>query len=269
MLLAEDFQRPLDREILSHLNSLGDNSVVGWIDTSILKPFIDDVVTGQIESQGVEITKAQFPKWAQLYKIVDECAATLHVAKRPRVFVVNEPSFNAYTTNFVDPVIVIHSGLVYACETVDDLRFVIAHEMGHVACGHVKWMTVARALASALGMGKEGAASVISKASILPLLQWSREAEMSADRAALLCVQDMCKCEQTLAKLATGLPESITGKVDIDAFLSQGLDREKSEFSQTVLLLKRLTQSHPYPCTRIEQLREYSQSDTYQHVIMN
>ena len=268
VLRPEDFQRTLDREILSKLEMLDDGTLSDWVDLNLLKPLIDDVTTGRLDVTGVQLTAEQFPERPALHKIVMDCAEILHLQKPPRVYVMNDPEFNAYTTNFVDPVIVLNSGLLMAFETDDEVRFVVAHEMGHIACKHVKWMTVVRLLVDILGSDRGPVGTTVSRASVLPLLKWYREAEMSADRAALICVQDLDLCEQALARLSLGLPRRLVGHIDIDVLLAQGLESEISGFAETYVLLRQLVRSHPFPCTRINELRRFHESDTFTLLMM-
>lgn len=268
LLRTEDYQRPLDRDILAYLEGMDDNKVSDWVDMNLLRPFIDDVTNKQLDISGVEITRDQFPERKGLYGIIEDCASILHLEKVPRVFVVNDPTLNAYTTNFVDPVIVINSGLMNNFETNDELRFIIGHEMGHIACKHVKWNMVVRVLIGALGTDDGGPGTIISRASVIPMLKWYREAEMSADRAALLCVQDQETCEQALARLSLGLPRRLVGRIDIDAFLAQGGDREISAFAETYVSLQQIVRSHPFPCTRIQELRKYHDSENFIFLMM-
>jgi Zn-dependent protease with chaperone function len=72
---------------------------------------------------------------------------------------------NAYTTGFTHPVVVVTSGLL---EIVDDeeLQFILGHELGHVKCGHVLYMTMAeylRELLEAIGNMTLGINGYLSK----------------------------------------------------------------------------------------------------------
>jgi len=57
------------------------------------------------------------------------------------------------------------------------------------------------------------------------LLAWSRRAELSCDRAALLVTQDQDVVGRTMMKLAGG---TFASKVDYDLFLEQGRDFQKN-----------------------------------------
>ena len=88
------------------------------------------------------------------------------------------------------PFIVIHSA---ALELLDDdeLRALLAHELGHVMSGHALYRTIAEILL----LVSLGALPILAGIALLPvrlaLLEWSRKSELSSDRAGLLGGQDI------------------------------------------------------------------------------
>ncbi len=95
-------------------------------------------------------------------------------------------AINAAAIGVDNPMIVIGD----AAEThLDDdaLRTILAHELGHVLSGHVRWKMT---LWTLLYVGWAGAAAPFSlpliAAMVAALLEWYRKSELSADRAAAL-----------------------------------------------------------------------------------
>ena len=80
----------------------------------------------------------------------------------------------------------------------DELRFIIGHEMGHVALGHT-WL-------NSLVGGMAGIPSSSTSSAILTLafLSWNRTCELSADRAGLLACGSLDKAVSSLIKLVAG-----------------------------------------------------------------
>ena len=74
-------------------------------------------------------------------------AATFDWPKVPELYVSQTPVFNAGAYGVDDPFIVVHSA---ALELLDDdeLRVLLAHEMGHVVSGHALYRTIAEILLS-------------------------------------------------------------------------------------------------------------------------
>lgn len=79
-----------------------------------------------------------------------------------------------------------------------ELRFILGHELGHIAFEH--FSLPLPALASAW----DEPDWKLSHALVYGLYKWSRAAELSADRAGLLCAQDSEAAARALFKLTTG-----------------------------------------------------------------
>ena len=102
------------------------------------------------------------------------------------------------------PIIVLSSGMVHHLDD-DEMRFVIGHELGHAISGHAVYRTL---LLRLLGLGGllnavPGGALGIRMVTV-GLLEWSRKAELSADRAGLLASQDPTAALRTHMKIASG-----------------------------------------------------------------
>jgi Zn-dependent protease with chaperone function len=113
--------------------------------------------------------------------------------EEPELFVQVDPVPNAFTYGHTRPFIVLSSGLV---DMLDDEErfFVIAHELGHIKCGHVLYTVLARniaAVVSLIGQATLGLGALLGQGLVLALHDWYRKSELSADRAGLLCVQDI------------------------------------------------------------------------------
>jgi Zn-dependent protease with chaperone function len=153
----------------------------------------------------------------------------------------------------------LHGSIIRRFRDPRELRFIIGHEMGHIRCHHVKLMML---LELVKGFLPDKAQLIFT----LPLLKWSREAEMSADRAGLICCQNLSAAEQALARLATGVDESTIGRVNIDVFLRQRERDNMSTVSEIAFFINQLRQSHPFIPDRITDLRLYSESPEYRHI---
>jgi Zn-dependent protease with chaperone function len=92
-------------------------------------------------SNGVEVTPQQLP---EIYQIFTELAHRMEIYPVPRLYVANGNGLlNAYATkcqlrrNYV----VIYSDLLdiaFEFGDMDAIRFILAHELGHIKAGHVK-----------------------------------------------------------------------------------------------------------------------------------
>ncbi|MBX3457661.1 MAG: M48 family metalloprotease [Candidatus Paracaedibacteraceae bacterium] len=119
---------------------------------------------------------------------------------KPKIYLVVNPEINAAAT--VGGVIMIQSGLIAKCENASQLLGVLAHEVGHIAGGHVSRIDQAAtealipagaalilggALALATGNPSLLAAGIYGGGHVFErgMLKFSRTQESSADQAAM------------------------------------------------------------------------------------
>jgi Zn-dependent protease with chaperone function len=197
----------------------------------------------------IRVGPRQLPR---IHRIAERCATTLGVPT-PTVYVANSPHVNAFTFGTEDDAfIVIHSALIDHFDE-EELTFVIGHETGHIQNKHVVYGTV-------LQLMKASAAVLLQW--ILPpveiaLSTWYRRAEITCDRAGLLCVKDVGVGTRALMKVASGA-RTLYDELDVDAYLEQyeegqtGLGRISEAFA-----------SHPYLPKRVHALRVFAESSLY------
>jgi len=78
-------------------------------------------------------------QFADLDALLDECVSVLDAPVKPELFVVQSPIVNAYAIGMEQPFIVLTSGM-YDLMSVDEMRFVIGHELGHALSGHASFL---------------------------------------------------------------------------------------------------------------------------------
>lgn len=113
------------------------------------------------------------------------------------IVLINDPSINAFVAG--GQAVYIHSGLIDAADTANEVQGVIAHELGHITGGHVvrfgegvsqatniSILSLILGVGAALAGGGEAAMGVISagqRAALGKFLAFSRVQESSADAA--------------------------------------------------------------------------------------
>ena len=113
------------------------------------------------------------------------------------VILINDPSINAFVAG--GQAVYIHSGLIDAADTANEVQGVIAHELGHVTGGHVirigegyqtaaniSILSLLAGIGAALAGGGEAAMGIIAagqQAAMGKFLAFSRTQEASADAA--------------------------------------------------------------------------------------
>ena len=204
---------------------------------------------GNLLGNAVKVSDRQF---SRIHNIAKECAETLGIVP-PQVYIVNSPTLNAgtYGTN-EESFIVVHSALVDQY-TDEELRFVLGHECGHIHNSHVVYLTtlhflhlVARAYLGALVMP-----------AMIPLMAWSRRAEITCDRAGMLCSKDGHVAARALTKLVVG-SKKLYEEFNLDAFLEQ-YEEGKEGIGRYMEALA----SHPFLPKRVLAMRVFAESGLY------
>src|SRR6185436_12230929 len=150
----------------------------------------------QLLGTAVKVSDRQFPR---IQKLVQRCADTLQIAT-PQIYIVNSPVLNAatYGTN-EDSFIMVHSALVdhYSDE---ELMTVIGHECGHIHNQHVVYLTALYYLTNVVGAFVQWAV----QPAVMALKAWQRRAEITCDRAGMLCAKSDGVSQRAITKLALG-----------------------------------------------------------------
>jgi Zn-dependent protease with chaperone function len=212
----------------------------------------------------VRVDERQLPR---LHRLLTEAGQALDVGELPEMFVANSPFAYAMTLGMDKPFIVLHSRLLTLLDD-DELRFVIAHELGHAVSGHSVYQTLLLRILNASGLF----ASLPPWALTLRVLQaalseWSRKAELSADRAGLLATQDTAAAFRVHLKLASG--SSDLTQLDQTSFFAQGQEYLDADDVRDVILKVQLVenQSHPYAVVRAIELRNWVDSGAYTAIL--
>lgn len=152
------------------------------------------------------------PKMAPaLHAVVSHCRDALKVEDAIELYVSPSPHYNAFSygggngRTFVG----LTSALVESFSD-DELRFVVGHELGHYIFDHHA-IPLGRLLKGEEKIGPEQA---------LQLFAWQRYAEISADRAGLLCAASLDATARGFFKIASGLKGHYIN-FDLDAYLAQ------------------------------------------------
>ncbi|MBI2568925.1 MAG: M48 family metallopeptidase [Candidatus Schekmanbacteria bacterium] len=193
-----------------------------------------------VTGNGVKLGPDQLP---HLYQKVVAAARKLGLAEVPEVYLLEAGEvLNAFATKLLRRrFVILLSDLVDACEQAargeggepDELDFVIAHEIGHLAAGHLTW-----------GL-------LLLPARAVPWLgpAYSRACEYTCDACGHVVVGDLETSSRALALLAAG--GSQARRMNLDAFVDQR--RDTGRFWMAVF---ELNASHPYLSKRVAALRE-------------
>jgi Zn-dependent protease with chaperone function len=148
----------------------------------------------------VKVSETQFPR---VHAAAQKCAVQLHISP-PTVFVtpgmLAGGTINAYTFGTDDDAsIVLHASLAEALND-KELADLLGRECGHVQNNHVLMRTALYFLIHSAGTFLRW----IVKPAVYAIAGWSRRADLTADRAGLLCTRDLELSTVALAKMALG-----------------------------------------------------------------
>jgi Zn-dependent protease with chaperone function len=214
-------------------------------------------------SSSIRVGPKQYPR---LDAIRNECAEILDVNPVPELYITRSPVQNAMTIGLDQPFIVMTTGLVEALDT-EGLRFVIGHEVGHVLSGHALYRTMLERLARLLiSMSWMPVGYWSLRAIIAALREWYRKAELSADRAGLLCVQDPQAALQVQIMMAGAVDPS---EVDTETFLAQAREYEaEGDVRDSVLkLMNVIDLTHPLAVVRAAELQKWAATEEYRDIL--
>ena len=213
---------------------------------------------------GIRVDERQF---AGMHRLLAEVGAVLDVEELPDVYVVNSPITNAMTIGMDKPIVVVNSSMLDLLDE-EEMRFVIAHELGHAQSGHAVYRTMLLWLGELTGFWRAIPGGYLGVRMILAALtEWQRKSELSADRAGLLATQDPAVAYRVHMKLASGSGD--LSELDQTAFFAQGqeyLDAPDLRDSVLKLLLVH-GRTHPYAVVRAAELRRWVDSGEYTAIL--
>jgi Zn-dependent protease with chaperone function len=219
------------------------------------------------QGNAVRVGPTQYPLLWGLH--VENCA-TFGWDDIPELYVTQTPIFNAGAYGIDHPFIVIHSS---AIEILDEqeLRVLLAHELGHVMSGHALYSTIAVIISwISLGILPTLAAIVVLPVK-LAFLEWYRKSELSADRAGLLGSQDLNPTMRLFMKMAGGGNTAVVrpGDLNIDPFLVQANEYAANNegFNIVYKIANTLMLTHPLNVVRAAEVQKWVQSGAYDRIL--
>lgn len=256
------FAHPADREATSVFEKL---PVLPELLKKMSQLGFEEKLRAHHMHNSIQLGPCQFPS---LWRMVHEVAERLCIPA-PLTYVTRDGGVNAFAFGKHTHSIVLTSSLLDLMSD-RELQGIIAHEMGHILCQHMLYMDVGLALSMNKG-------AVPSLARVIPGLEesavslffaWFRAAEYSADRAALLILEDPEPLAQCLSRLA-GVPRRFESEFDIRLFAEQVKNyREKATlWSKIVTFGMGAFLTHPEPAKRVHAILEWSESDEYRNIL--
>lgn len=230
----------------------------------------------------VQVGPTQYP---EVHQIAVDTARSLGLSSNHKVFIVNDaetwgnvfgvPTHGHYGNSFGPFSLVLNAGLIKAMDP-EELRFVIAREMGHVKANHRFYTAIAfRYQAKSKRMPRlnpdEQATDAPGLGGALLLFfgrgpQARRLSEYSADRAGIAATRDPEAAFRALAKLAAGDLQGVPG-FDLEAFKQQVEQARRDLTSKDIASLVQSEGYVPYILSRVGELQRFAESQDFQRLV--
>ncbi|HZZ83869.1 MAG TPA: M48 family metallopeptidase [Anaeromyxobacteraceae bacterium] len=191
-----------------------------------------------VRGNAVRLSARQMP---ELHARVTAAAERLGLRGAPEAYVIQSGGVvNAFAMKLLSrQFVVLNSELVRECADPRQLDFVVGHEVGHLAAGHLRWNLF------------------LAPYRLVPWLgaAYSRAREYTCDRCGLAFSGDLEQSMRGLVVLAAG--SRVAGEASLEEFMAQ--TAETGGFWMAVF---ELVSSHPYLCKRVAALRKLGKPQT-------
>ena len=224
---AQGFAHPADRAATAAIRSVSGLDMVVKLFT---EHGYERRVCQLLLGNAVRLDDDQLPG---LWAVQRRCAKVLDVDPCPKLYLTQEPVGNGLTIGTKEPLTLVSSGLV-SSYSQQELAAVLGHEMGHVLSDHVGLMTTFLLVQMILSgvIRTVPLAGVPLLALYLALLEWSRAAELTSDRASAIVTGEPLVVCGALMRMAGGPVENLR----LDAFISQATEYEEEPDAFAALL---------------------------------
>jgi Zn-dependent protease with chaperone function len=203
---------------------------------------------------------------ADVWSSWEEVAATLDLPGSYDVYLTQFPVANAAAVGSEKPMVIVNSAAISLFDE-EELQTVLAHEAGHILSDHVFYRTALLIVLQLVPLGRAPSLAGLPLLAIRSaLLEWSRAAELSSDRAATLVNRDPVVTSRTLMVLAGGVSSK---RLDVNAFLRQAQDYHEwdSAWDRVSRLITELNLTHSYPVRRVAELMAWVRSGEYDRIV--
>jgi hypothetical protein len=202
---------------------------------------------------------------ADLWGSYTHCARVLDLEFTPDLYVTQTPMVNAMTVGARNPMIIVFSSLVGSYES-SETQAVLAHELGHVLSEHYTYTTALIIISQVVqgALPRSLLAGLPIRALYLALLEWSRMAELSSDRASALVLGDPLPVCHMLMRMAGGALEGM----NLDAFIRQATEYEEEDdlYARHARFWEELGRTHPFAVRRVRQLVAWVSEGDFDHI---
>lgn len=228
---SEAMRLPYSYPCDNYMNTVLSNSLVRKTLQSVIDNFYGNQVR-EIEKHGLTVTDKNFPK---LFQQIKYCCGVLSIIRQPKVIVTSQlKGINALSIDNNGSPLILMSKKSTVFLSDQELQFLLGHELGHIASGNLICHTV-KGLLDNLNNKSDIIGPMVSDLVDVPLHNWYRCNEFTADRAGLICCKDLDSVKELFVKLFGDIHNTVS-----------------EEYYE-------LSSDHPLPATRLKYLSDFYQ----------
>ena len=230
---------------------------------------IDELTSGygyyqrrRLLTGAIRLTRGMYPELADT---LTDCKRILGVEQPVEIYVKADPLMGASCARTPNGMLAIAlTSRLLETFTQSELRFVLGHELGHARFGH---FDIPMPITATV---RDAAGRLVSRPLALEMFVWCRAAELTADRAGLLCSRDPEAAAQSFFKLASGLARGpVTADLDayasqVEALIATPEARARPRDDDDTL---DCFSTHPYGAVRVRALVAFARSAAYRQAV--
>lgn len=217
-----------------------DNYLEAVLSINPVKKKLKELLSNYYKSQNISFSnigyKAEAVSFPKLHSILSDCSQTLEVKNIPDVFISDKlKGINALALQIDNDSAILISPKSLFQLSDNELKFMLGHELSHLTQGNLLCHT-ANGILSNVKKKYEFIGSIVSDLIEIPLKEWCRANEYTADRAGYLCCNDIASVVSLFKKI--------------------GRDNSKTGYYSYTEIYK----DHPYIQSRIDRIKEFAKS---------
>ncbi len=251
-----------DRDALHQLNDI---PAFTALIKKVMELGLERMLHIQNMANNIRINEEQLP---QYYDMLQPICERLGISV-PELYLEPGP-LNAYTVGDTNPMIVMTTALLESCSN-DEIKTVLAHECGHIACHHTLYHTVANLMFN-------GTLNLILPASIVALVteavsialfRWYRYSEFSADRAAALVMGNPGIVQDVMIRIS-GAHAYLNLEINKEEYIKQGEEYLKyigeNSWNKVLDFAMFIHNDHPMNTVRALEISKWCESDMFKYL---
>lgn len=252
---------------LQALNALEKTPGFEKLVRTLMKHGLEPAIRIRYTGSNIRVTEKMLPA---AYSALREACEILYLSRPPELYI-EQGFINGMTVGAEEPLIVLSAGSL-GLLSHDELLFLVGHEIGHIKSQHMLYHTMSAVLpvlGDLIGSLTLGLGGGVALGVQLALMNWYRMSEFTADRAGLLCCQNLDAATNCLMKIA-GMPPSLYKTMKADHFREQAKHFDNSTANtrdKIVRILSVMDASHPWTVQRAQELQKWYDSGEYEKVL--